>query len=131
MPLTLDELDRLLSHTTLQRFGEGLQIAANTIFPNADRQTKYSRTSVLLLYWDEEDPKLPVLGELSELSTTLRDVYHYDVEIWAIPSENSYRKLSRKILDFVDLGDEKDHLKIVYYGGHGRLDRDKKLCFSK
>jgi hypothetical protein len=132
VPMTFDELDRLLSHTTLQRIGEGIQNATYAIFPKAEQQSRYSQVSVLLLCWEDEDPKLPVFGELCDLSNTFHQSYQYEVETWLIPSEHSCRKLSRKVLDFVDLGEDgKDHLKIVYYGGHGRLGRDKKLWFSK
>jgi hypothetical protein len=132
VPMAFDELDRLLSHTTLQRIGEGIQNAAYAIFPKAEQQSRYLQVSVLLLCWENEDPKLPVFGELCDLSNTFHHSYQYDVETWLIPSENPCRKLSRKVLDFIDLGEDgKDHLKIVYYGGHGRLERDKKLWFSK
>jgi len=84
-----------------------------------------------LLCWDDEDPKLPVSTEIEDLEHMFANVYHFEVEIWTIPSEGSHKKLNRKVLDFVELGeDSKDDLKIVYYGGHGMLANNRQSSWA-
>jgi hypothetical protein len=120
-PPTGHELDRINDHISLEHFGKQLQKAANTIFPdNGERASKYTRVDVILLSWEDEDPRLPVSEEVKALARTFEDVYGYNVEQWLIPSQQSHIKLQGKILQF--LGDDvPDNLKIIYYAGHGKL----------
>jgi len=120
-PPTGHELDRLSDHISLESFGKELQKAANAIFPDdKGRSSKYNRYDVLLLSWEDEDPKLPVFIEVAELAETFGRKYGYNVERWLIPSQDCHIKLQGKILQF--LGDnDPAHLKIVYYAGHARL----------
>ena len=120
-PPTGHELDRIHDHINLEQFGKQLQIAANVLFPgDGERGSRYSKYNVLLLSWEDEDPKLPVSLEIAELARTFTDIYRYDVEEYLIPSEESHIRLQGRILKF--LGDnDPAHLKIVYYAGHGRL----------
>lgn len=130
-PPTSHELDQLQYHISLQDIGEKLQKAAAAAFPNINR-SKYSQVHVLLLCWEDEDPDLPVSIEVDELSEVFERHYHFDVEVWKIPSEGSHKKLNQKVLDFVELGgDSKDHLKIVYYGGHGKLAHSRQSCWVR
>jgi hypothetical protein len=124
-PPTLHELDQLQYHISLQEFSENLQKAANSALPN-DSRLRYASVYVLLLCWEDEDPKLPVSMEIERLQHMFERVYHFNVEIWKIPSDGSHKKLNRKVLDFVELGnDSKDDLKIAYYGGHGMLSHNR------
>ena len=120
-PPTGHELDRINNHITLEHFGKKLQKAANTIFPgDGKKASRYTRFDVILLSWEDEDPKLPVSLEVDELSSTFAGIYGYNIEKWLIPSEECHIRLQGKILQF--LGDnDPAHLKIVYYAGHGRL----------
>jgi hypothetical protein len=118
-PPTGHELDRMHYHISLQKFGTGLQRAANAIFPG-DQHSRYMKIDVILLSWEDEDPKLPVSIEIRELADIFTSLYGYDVVQWLIPSEKPHIRLQAKILQF--LGDsDPSHLKIVYYAGHGRL----------
>ncbi len=58
-PQTANELETAQYHTSLQELGDDLQKAANAVFPNKIL-SKYSQTSVLLLLWDNGDPRLPL-----------------------------------------------------------------------
>ncbi|KAM0125972.1 hypothetical protein ACHAO1_010337 [Botrytis cinerea] len=119
------DLSQLQYHITLCDFGEKVQKAANAAYPN-DENIKYPRVYALLLLWEDEDPYLPVSQEVHELGIVLASIYNFEVETYLIPSEGSHKKLNQKILDFVELGgDSAEHLKIVYYGGHGMLAHNR------
>jgi hypothetical protein len=126
-----DELDRLLFHLPLEEFGKRLQRASQAVFPN-DMKSRYTKVHVLLLCWEDGDPKLPVFRELMKLENIFREDYNFETEVWKIPSEKSHRDLSIKILEVVGLEDDsRDCLKIVYYGGHGLLALNRQLLWSK
>lgn len=131
LPPTSKDLDHLQYHISLQDFGKQLQDAANAAYPN-DQQSRYSNVYVLLLCWEDEDPKLPVSIEVEELHSLFEISYDFDVEIWKIPSHSSHNELNRKVLDFVSLGgDSKTDLKIVYYGGHGKLVYNRQASWMR
>lgn len=128
---TSRDLDQLQYHISLQDIAKKLQQAADAAYPN-DKRMRYSEVYVLLLYWEDEDPKLPVSIEVEELRVVFENIYNFEVEVWKIPSEGSHKKLNRKILDFVELGDDSnEHLKIVYYGGHGMLAHNRQSSWAR
>ena len=90
-----------------------LEEAANAAFPK--EFSRYRKVHVLLLSW--EDDNLGVFSEVLELKEVFRDVYHYEVEQWFIPSEQSFKALRQQITRFLDKFEDKDNLLIVYYGG--------------
>ena len=118
-PLSGHDLDKLNYHVYLEDFGSQLQRAANAIFPG-DQISRYSEVHVILLSWEDEDPKLPVSLEIKALADVFSDLYGFEVEQWLIPSDNSHNRLQKKILKFLG-DDDAGHLKIVYYAGHGKL----------
>ncbi|RDW58140.1 hypothetical protein BP6252_13551 [Coleophoma cylindrospora] len=129
-PPSHDELDRLLFHIPLEDFGKRLQLAAEAVFPN-NTESRYESVYVLLLCWEDGDPKLPVEQELEDLKHVFDEGYHFQTETWKIPSKNSHRALSKKITEFVEIEDDsRDCLKIVYYGGHGFLSPSRQLMWS-
>ncbi|KAG4437821.1 hypothetical protein IFR05_006708 [Cadophora sp. M221] len=126
-PPTPHDIDRWNQHITLQEFGAGLQGAARALFPN-ERTSRYTCVTVLVLSWEDEDPKLPVSLEIAQLVHVFKDIYHYDVDEWRIPMKNSHWALNHKIMSFVEPApNDREHLKIVYYAGHGRLTKTKLL----
>jgi hypothetical protein len=130
-PPSSRDLDHLQYHISLQEIGQRLQTAANLAYPN-DKRVRYTAVYVLLLRWEDEDPKLPVSVELDELHGVFKNRYHFNVEVWKIPSQGSHKKLNQKVLDFVELGgDSKDELKIVYYGGHGMLAHNRQSSWAR
>lgn len=130
-PPRADEIDRWRCHTGLEQFGQQLQEAANNAFPNTST-SRYRNVYVLMLSWQDEDPKLPVSLEVLPLVEIFRDLYHFDTEVWHIPDNNSHMEVVQKILDFANLGgNSKDDLKIVYYAGHGKLSRSRQLSWTR
>lgn len=130
MPPRAEEWDRTLRHTALEDFGRALETAAKAVYPN-DQMSRYSRVYVLLICWETEDPKLPVVREIQSLRQVLADIYHYEVEEFCIPNSRSHAAVSEKINAFVNIDDDSStDLKIVYYAGHSRLARNKELIWS-
>jgi hypothetical protein len=105
----------------LEEFGESLKLTGGDIFPFEDDHN-YDRVSCLLLSWAADDEKLPLLlsKEISELAELLSESYNFEVERYAIPSNGSHSGVKTKVAQF--LHDEgPTHLKIVYYGGGGKV----------
>jgi hypothetical protein len=82
-PPTPDEISFQYRHTTLKHFGEDLHRAAKTLFPN-DSTSRYTKTSILILSWEDEDPNLPVSVEIINLYAIFRKDYGFEVELWKI-----------------------------------------------
>ncbi|KAK0102684.1 hypothetical protein ONS95_006286 [Cadophora gregata] len=121
------QIDSWNRHIKFQDFTAGLRDAAKALFPN-EKTSRYSCVSVLVLSWQDEDPRLPVSLEIAEVVRVFRDVYNYNVEEWKIPSLGSHLALNRRIMAFVDPApNDREHLKIVYYAGHGRLTKTRLL----
>ncbi len=130
-PPTPHDIDRWNRHTSLQEFGGGLQSAARALFPNETR-SRYTRVTVLALSWQDEDPNLPVSIEISHLLHVFQNIYNFNVEDWKIPSQGSHWAVNQKIMEFVrPAPDDKEHLKIVYYAGHGRLNKTRSLEWTR
>lgn len=124
-------IQRWQQHITLEDFTKKLDLALKGVFPNQNR-SRYSRVFVLLMRWQEGDPKLPVAVEIEELRRVFEDVFHFYVEIFEIPASQSHIRVTQKILEFVLCnGNSKDDLKIFYYGGHSSLTKSKDLLFSR
>lgn len=131
MPHTPDDISRWQCHIDLQNFGKGLQEAARAAFPNVSK-SRYTNVSVLLLSWENEDPRLPVSIEIEELDEVFRNIYGFKTEIWKIQDQNCHGKVNQKILDFaVMIEDPRDHLFIVYYAGHSQLTKDRRLSWTR
>jgi hypothetical protein len=130
-PPTPEELDRQLRSAKLRSFGEQLQEIANASIPN-NQATRYRNVYVLILKWEGEDPQLPISLEILKLLNVFVNIYHFETEVWDIPDEDCHVSVNQKILDFKRLGsDSKDDLKVLYYGGHGRLIRNRSLAWSR
>ncbi|KAE9382160.1 hypothetical protein N431DRAFT_321275, partial [Stipitochalara longipes BDJ] len=86
---------------------------------------------VLLISWANEEGSLPVSLELDELSDMFSLNYGFNTEKWNIPDDDCHNQLSRKVLDFIDLGNDSRHnLKIVYYAGHGLLTKGRQPAWA-
>ncbi|KAH7350614.1 hypothetical protein BKA65DRAFT_475994 [Rhexocercosporidium sp. MPI-PUGE-AT-0058] len=129
-PSTFSDLDRWRYHIDFQKFSSDLQAAANAVFPN-DTKSRYTKVSVLMLSWANEDPNLPVSQEIDKLYDVFQNQYRYKTDRWTIPDENCHYKLTEKIMDYVKPAeDSKTHLKIVYYAGHARLTETRLLVWT-
>jgi hypothetical protein len=130
-PPTMEDIDRWNYHTNLQRFGENLQLAANAVFPN-EKISRYTRVSVLMLNWEDEDPNLPVSIEIDKLASIFSDTYYFEVIRWKIPDENCHFRLAETVMEFVRPNqDSTGHLKIVYYAGHAKLLDTRALALTR
>ncbi|KAG4439096.1 hypothetical protein IFR05_005438 [Cadophora sp. M221] len=128
-PPSAHDLDQMNYHIGLQEFGTQLQHAANAIFPG-DQISRYTQVDVILLCWEDEDPNLPVSLEIEELADVFAKLYGFNVEKWSIPSEDCHIRVQTKILQFLEHSDSA-HLKIVYYGGHGRLTNHGQSAWTR
>jgi len=130
-PPSAAEIDRLQEVDLHREICQQIQESVEDAFPN-DGKTGYSNVYVLLICWKNEDPKLPVTLELDELEGVFSEYYGFQTEKWTIPEEGSHNQLNRKILDFIELGDDsRRDLKIVYYGGHGMLNKGRQPVWAK
>jgi hypothetical protein len=124
-----EEFSRWQCHTSLEQFGADLHAAAQTLFPNSTR-SRYTDVHVLMLSWEDVDPKLPVDLEMDPLFDVFQNMYNFRTETWQIPNLRSQRRVNDRVTEF--LGDEsKEHLKIVYYAGHACLSSNRLLSWTK
>jgi hypothetical protein len=123
------DIDRWRYHIGLKQFGQTLCAAAKAVFPNTSK-SRYTKVSVLMIQWEDEDPKLPVSLEIEKLYNVFTNIYHFKAETWKIPDQGSHAATNRKILDFIE-DDSKDHLMIIYYAGHGELTKNRLLSWTR
>ncbi|KAH8895015.1 hypothetical protein GQ53DRAFT_74197 [Thozetella sp. PMI_491] len=124
MPATHD-ISRVSYHVKhLENFVTTLQDSANRAFPNRGRPSqRYTNVQALLLHWKSDD--LFVLPELEDLEKTLREEYHFETDIFAIPSENSHLELMLRVGELIKKHEGEDTLFLVYYGGHAKIDESR------
>ncbi|KAE8442495.1 hypothetical protein EG329_003276 [Mollisiaceae sp. DMI_Dod_QoI] len=91
VPPREEEWDRTLRHIGLEDFGKALEGAARTIYPN--NKSRYSKLHVLLIWWQTEDPNLPVELEIIRLRDVLENVYHFDIEAFQIPDSDPHAEV--------------------------------------
>lgn len=93
----------------------------------------YEKVHVLLLSWQGADPRFH--KQLDELQNVFRDYYHYDVgasdvEDFLIPGDDSKNELDAKLSLFLQK-DSSNSLLILYYGGHGDMNVDRRAVWKK
>lgn len=76
-----------------------------------------------LIRWTEDD--LEVKEELDRLHDVFETLYGFATEIWLIPSTASQIQLTSMTCNFLQKYDADDNLFIVYYGGHGTINRSR------
>jgi len=100
-PPTPNDTNRWKSHISLQQFGERLQASAKAVFPNVAK-SRYSKISVLMLSWEDQDPSLPISIEVESwmsFSGTCKDF------------RRKYRKYQIRIVTRVKItGTRKDRM---------------------
>ncbi|KAJ2906221.1 Rhodanese-like protein [Zalerion maritima] len=104
-------------------FAKSLEMSASKAFPNTLRNSRYTKVKTLLLHWESDD--LFVLPEVQDLGKCFDEVYHFGVEYFTIPVENSHLELMMKIGLFLKECESPDTLLVVYYGGHARIDESR------
>lgn len=107
----------------LVAWGRILTQTISAAHPRAGGGSRYTDVNVLLLSWEDDD--LGVATEISELDDVFRYVYGYRTEQWKIPSTQSHIALVRRVLDLLTDSASHNKLSIVYYGGHGYMNRQR------
>jgi len=102
-------------------FFEHFNRAAKSVLRRVSR--RHSGAYVLLLRWEDDD--VGTEKEISDLEELFRAVYHYATERYLIPSDDPTTQLEYRLNDFRRASDNGTSLLIIYYGGHGVLDRSK------
>lgn len=100
------------------------QERANNAFKGAFPKStppRYVKTFVLLLRWEHDD--LRVAPEISRLKEVFETCYRFGCETWNIPTSQAEDALVQKILQFKTSHAGKEHLLVVYYGGHAEKAR--------
>jgi len=102
---------------------------------------KYKEVHVLILTWKFHDLRTapytaPPSADYVSLEDETRRLHEtfgsfgYNVQDWSIPMERPLEKMRNRIKKFCRLAAD-DTLLIVYYHGHGSLDDDNELVFSR
>ena len=102
------------------------------------RESRYSYVRALLLSWEQKDDDEPKIQEqlnfmraqTTRLKKVFERLYNFEVEEWDIPRRGAYRELSHKLWDLEKTYNDPRHLLIVYYGGHGAIDEDRKAIWK-
>lgn len=87
-------------------------------------RNEYKSVSVLALYWQEADHP-GFQREARSLGALFSNDFHYDVDYFPIPSENSHIELDTRINLLLKQRGHSDHLLVIYYGGHGDPNKDE------
>lgn len=109
--------------------------------PPVRPQPQYNQVHALILTWSFHDlraeqytaPPAPDYVSLEEETARLRDTlegYGYAVHEFLIPMHRPVESLKTRLKDFCRLAAD-DTLLIIYYHGHGALDDDSELVFSR
>jgi hypothetical protein len=107
-------------HSSWDAFAQDLNKACFSIFPQNPPQ--YTGVHALLLNWADDD--LGTDEELIGFHAQLKEQFDFTAEIWKIPSKEAEYELDRKIVDVRAAHGGENKLLIVYYGGHGKYDRN-------
>lgn len=75
-----------------------------------------------MTHWEADD--LGVMEEIRILSHVFADLYHFEVDEYAIPEYQPDRALKRRVIEFVE-DDQCDTLLIFYYAGHASLSPNR------
>ncbi|KAI1380692.1 hypothetical protein F4677DRAFT_404329 [Hypoxylon crocopeplum] len=109
-----------------ESFARHLQDAAMLIFRQSQK-SPYTRTSVLIIRWEEDHAIEQDLGTLDQV---LRERYNYRTERFNIPAvANPSIKLGVRMASFLEQA-APDHLLIVYYAGYGFVGADNQLFWA-
>jgi hypothetical protein len=90
--------------------------------------SRYDSVSVLCIYWyDNDDPKFK--EEASDVAKLFSEDFHFKTDIYAIPppsaNDNGTNAISARIIKFLHEDSHgRQSLLILYYGGHGDIDRN-------
>ncbi|KAI9171864.1 Breast cancer suppressor protein BRCT [Paramyrothecium foliicola] len=126
-------LEKSLSLPGIESLKNDLQANASQIL-SASNRSRYNTVHCLFLFWQDDDDALAVSNAARELADVMDKYYHYTFQIQPIPSSDSFRSssrwLARQVSDFAEDRDQRDVLKIIYYGGHTYLDENRDMVLA-
>jgi hypothetical protein len=124
---TFQDHDPWQGNVGLKAFADGLTRAARAVFPSKPPRSQYAKIYVLMLRWEDEPAY-----EVSRLLKTFEETFHFDVEMWKIPSKSSQEEMNEKIKAFVNLGDNSpEDLKILHYAGQSQMNKNHQLLLTR
>lgn len=97
------------------------RLNSELVFEDWKANNEYKSVSVLVIYWQDSDTP-GFKEEAYRIGELFSNDFNYDVEYFAIPLENSHRRLDTKINSFLEDHGDPDRLMIIHYGGHGDAD---------
>lgn len=97
-------------------------------FPNA-LHNPYREVHVLLLSWEGGDEKIH--DQLEELQELFSVEFGYQVNEWLIPPIKPHQALNGELYAFLRRFDVKNNLLVVYYGGHGKIDNERRCTWMR
>lgn len=98
--------------------------------PKAARADSYTKAEALLICWKPEGKTHQTFKDQRDKLGYELGGYNFGVETFELEPPTPYRKLSRRLQDFVQ-HDNPDTLLIVYYGGHGAKNEDDQLIWLR
>ena len=63
--------------------------------------SRYTEVHVLILSWEDVDPKLPVNLEMDPLFDVFQDMYNFKTERWQIPNLRSHKRVNDRVAEFL------------------------------
>ncbi|KAK3712763.1 hypothetical protein LTR37_008853 [Vermiconidia calcicola] len=93
--------------------------------PAAGRRRPYTKTRVLLVYWEAEDHDCK--SEITDLEAFLSRTFGSSSELYAIPTKDCTEELTQRLRDCKSQSTDNNELLIVVYSGHGRCDEQDVL----
>jgi hypothetical protein len=96
---------------------------------HSNQSYPYLRISVLLLHWEEGD--LDLNWAIEGLQAVFSNDFGFDpVNTFKIPSHRPYSALEQELQFFKNTVSGEDGLLIIYYAGHGYLDRQNRMHWA-
>ena len=96
---------------------------------DTDEEYEYKEIHVLCIIWEEDD--LGVKQETRRFGNLFQDEFGVTSSIiYRITSINSYVKLEKLLGRYKDLLSHPDNLLVIYYSGHGFLDKSQRMMLA-
>lgn len=94
----------------------------------------YDEAHVLLLGWEHDDDDInnnkDMRRGLEKLEVVLERFFNYRTySHWRIPQDESTDALNTRLREFRTSHNKRRNLLIVYYAGHGAVDRNRSLLW--
>jgi hypothetical protein len=100
-----------------------LQSSLENAFPGI--ASPYQQVSALILYWMEDDFNPSCAKESRQVVEIFENDFYYKVEVFPIPTFNSWNLLQQAVVNFKCSNDGHSNLLIVYYSGHADSDQQR------